>query len=124
LKHQVLKSDSVDVSIRVLDSWSTIPKIAISGTKMSGVNERNFFGIGHQWIIYIPSFQRWKSANNLAYTVPNRNTFVRTVFKYQNDLEDYYSIAVERPFYSPLAKWAGGIYLDQQFRKILYRLQI
>jgi hypothetical protein len=31
-----------------------------------GVNERNFFGIGHQLIIYIPSFQRWKSANNLA----------------------------------------------------------
>jgi hypothetical protein len=36
----------------------------------------------------------------------------------QNDLDKYYekSIAVERPFYSP-AKWAGGIYLGQQFRK-------
>lgn len=116
------QSDSVDVSIRVLDSWSTIPKIAISGTKMSlGVNERNFFGIGHQLdYIYTHRSSDGKSANNLAYTVPNiRNTFVRTVFKYQNDLEDYYSksIAVERPFYSPLAKWAGGIYLDQQFRK-------
>jgi hypothetical protein len=78
------------------------------------------------WIIYTHRSSDGKSANNLAYTVPNiRNTFVRTVFKYQNDLEDYYSksIAVERPFYSPLAKWAGGIYLDQQFRKI-YRLQI
>jgi hypothetical protein len=51
------------------------------------------------------------SANNLAYTIPNiRNTFVKTLFKYQNDLDKYYekSIAVERPSI-PLAKWAGGI---------------
>jgi hypothetical protein len=67
--------------------------------------------------IYTHRSSDGKSANNLAYTVPNMKYFVRTVFKYQNDLEDYYSksIAVERPFYSPL-KWAGGIYLDQQFR--------
>ena len=116
------ESDSIDVSIRVLDSWSTIPKFSVSGTKMSlGVNERNFFGIGHQLdYIYTHRSNDGKNANNLAYIVPNiRNTFVRTVFKYQNDLDNYYtkSIAVERPFFSPLAKWAGGISLDQQFRK-------
>jgi hypothetical protein len=116
------ESDSIDVSIRVLDSWSTIPKFSVSGTKTSlGVNERNFFGIGHQLdYIYTHRSNDGKNANNLAYIVPNiRNTFVRTVFKYQNDLDNYYtkSIAVERPFFSPLAKWAGGIALDQQFRK-------
>lgn len=116
------ESDSIDVSIRVLDSWSTIPKFSVSGTKTSlGVNERNFFGIGHQLdYIYTHRYNDGKNANDLAYIVPNiRNTFVRTVFKYQNDLDNYYtkSIAVERPFFSPLAKWAGGISLDQQFRK-------
>ncbi|TDE02667.1 BamA/TamA family outer membrane protein [Flavobacterium hiemivividum] len=116
------KSDSVDVFIRVLDSWSTIPKFSISGTRTSlGLNERNFFGLGHQLDYRITHrTSDGENANNLAYTVPNiRNSFVKTVFKYQNDLDNYYAkgIAIERPFYSPLAKWAGGISLDQQFRK-------
>jgi hypothetical protein len=116
------KSDSVDVFIRVLDSWSTIPKFSISGTRTSlGLNERNFFGLGHQLDYRITNrTSDGENANNLAYTVPNiRNSFVKTVFKYQNDLDNYYAkgIAIERPFYSPLAKWAGGISLDQQFRK-------
>jgi hypothetical protein len=116
------KSDSVDVYIRVLDSWSSIPKISFSAAKNSlGLKERNFFGIGHQLDYrYTHRSSDGKSANNLAYTIPNiKNTFVKTLFKYQNDLDKYYekSIAVERPFYSPLAKWAGGIYLGQQFRK-------
>ena len=35
------------------------------------------------------------------------------------DLDNYFgkSIDINRPFYSPFAKWAGGIYFDQQFRK-------
>jgi hypothetical protein len=122
VEEATVQSDSVDISIRVLDSWSTVPKIAVSGNKTSlGINERNFFGIGHQLdYIYTHRTSDGKNGNDLAYTVPNlRNTFVKTQFKYKNDLDNYYakSIDVERPFYSPLAKWAGGIYLDQQFRK-------
>jgi hypothetical protein len=116
------QSDSVDVYIRVLDSWSSIPKISVSAAKTSlGLKERNFFGLGHQFdYIYTHRSSDGKNANDLAYTVPNiKNTFVKTVFKYQNDLDNYYvkSITIERPFYSPLAEWACGIYLDQQYRK-------
>jgi hypothetical protein len=58
------------------------------------------------------------SANNLAYTIPNiRNTFVKTLFKYQNDLDKYEKHSSGTTFLFPLAKWAGGIYLGQQFRK-------
>jgi hypothetical protein len=116
------KSDSVDINIRVLDSWSSIPKFSVSGpTTALGIKERNFFGLGHQ-VDYVYSHRSsdGKSANNIAYTVPNiRNTFVTTLLKYQNDLDGYYikNIELERPFYSPVAKWAGGIRLDQQFRK-------
>lgn len=116
------KSDSVDVYIRVLDSWTSIPKLSISGSqKQIGLNERNFFGIGHQLdYTFTNRASDGKSVNDLIYTVPNiRNTFVKTILKYSVDLDNYYarSIHIERPFYSPLTKWAAGITLNQQFLK-------
>jgi hypothetical protein len=115
-------SDSVDVYIRVLDSWSTIPKFEVSNSRISvGLNENNFFGTGQQFDYrFTNRFSDGKNANNLAYTIPNiKNTFIKTKLKYQTDLDNNYnkSIDIERPFYSPLTKWAGGIFLDQQFRR-------
>lgn len=117
-----IESDSVDVYIRVLDSWSTVPKFEISNSRVSlGLNENNFFGTGQQFDYrFTNRFTDGKNANNLIYSIPNiKNTFIGTRLKYQTDLDNYYtkSIAIERPFYSPLTKWAGGIYLEQQFRK-------
>ena len=116
------KSDSVDVYIRVLDSWSTIPKFEVSNSRISlGLNENNFFGTGQQFDYrFTNRFSDGKNANNLAYTIPNiKNTFIKTKLKYQTDLDNNYtkSIDIERPFYSPLTKWAGGIFLEQKFRK-------
>jgi hypothetical protein len=116
------QSDSIDISIRVLDSWSTIPKVSVSGSQNSlGLIERNIFGIGHQFDYkFTNKLSDGKNANNLVYTVPNiRNSFVKTVLKYHINLDDYYekSIVFDRPFYSPLAKWAAGISLNQSFRK-------
>ena len=115
-------SDSVDVNIRVLDSWSIIPKGAISGSGSKfELTDRNIMGSGHEFnTTYRNRFSDGKNAYGLAYTIPNfKNTFITTTLKYQIDLDNYYSksINVERLFYSPLTKWAGGIYLDKQFRK-------
>jgi hypothetical protein len=115
-------SDSVDVTIRVLDSWSTQPRLAFSNSKIAlGIKERNFFGTGQQFDYrFINRFADGKNANELLYTVPTiKNTYIRTVLMYKVDLENYYekSISIERPFYSPLTKWAGGLSLSQQFRK-------
>lgn len=116
------KSDSVDVFIRVLDSWSTIPKGSVSPTRASfAINELNFFGSGQELdVSHIQSFNSTKSAYGLTYTVPNiKNSFIKSMIDYQSDLDNNYgkSINIERPFYSPFAKWAGGIYFDQQFRR-------
>ena len=115
-------SDSVDVYIRVLDSWSIIPKGSISSSRTSfELNEHNFLGFGHEFDNrYTNRFSDGKSGYSLQYIVPNiKNTFIRTTLSYYIDLDNYYgkSINMERPFYSPFTKWAGGIYLDQQFRK-------
>ena len=114
--------DSVDISIRVLDSWSLIPKGSISSSSLNfKLNERNILGLGHQLENQFRNrFSDGKSGYDVAYTIPNiKNTFISTKVRYQIDLDNYYgkSIAVERPFYSALTKWAGGIYVDQLFRK-------
>ena len=115
-------TDSVDISIRVLDSWSLLAKGSLSSSRVNfTVLERNIFGTGHQFENKFKNrFQDGKSAYTVAYSVPNiKNTFVSVKTSYEIDLDNYYSkiIAIDRPFYSPLTRWAGGIYLDQQFRK-------
>jgi hypothetical protein len=116
------QSDSVDVIVRVLDSWSYIPKFSISNNQVGiGLKDKNFFGTGQQLEYkFTNRFSDGKNANAFTYTIPNiKNTFISSTIKYNIDLDNNYnkSIAFERPFYSPLTKWAGGISIGQQFRK-------
>ena len=113
--------DSVDVFIRVLDTWSLLPRFEVTDSKFSfQLNERNFFGSGHALNSrYQKRYSDGKSAYKLEYVVPNiKNTFIETKLLYFKDLDENYvkTLSINRPFYSPFAKWAGGINLDQQFR--------
>jgi hypothetical protein len=115
-------SDSVDVTIRVLDSWSTIPKFSISSNQVSvGFKEKDFFGSGQQLEYrFTNRFDDGRNGNEVTYTVPNiKNTYIGTTLYYKMDLDNNYSksINVERLFYSPLTQWAGGMYVGQTFRK-------
>lgn len=116
------KSDSVDVFVRVLDSWSSIPKFNISNSRTGiGLKERNFFGLGHQLDYYYANRKsNGSDANSINYLIPNiKNSFIRTELKYNIDFNHYYTkgITIERPFYSPLSKWAAGIALNQNYLK-------
>jgi hypothetical protein len=111
--------DSVDVYIRVLDSWSLIPDFAVSGsTSTFKLRERNFMGLGHEWSnAYRKNLQGIHDAFSSSYTIPNiMNTYVRGVLSYDIDVDRNYSkfVSIDRPFYSTYARWAGGIYFDQQ----------
>ncbi|WP_310559622.1 hypothetical protein [Flavobacterium sp.] len=113
--------DSIDISIRVLDTWSLLPRFSLTNSKANfQLNERNFFGSGHTLnSAYQKRYSDGKNAYNLEYVVPNiKNTFIKTAVLYYKDLDDNYgkTIAIDRPFYSPFAKWAGGVSVDQQFR--------
>lgn len=115
-------ADSVDVYIRVLDSWSIIPKASVSNSKTTlEFNEKNFMGIGHEFSNkYTNRSSDGKKGYNFIYGIPNiKNTYIKTTFKYNIDLNSNHekSITIDRPFYTPYAKWAGGIYFDQQYRK-------
>lgn len=114
-------ADSVDIFIRVLDSWSLLPRASVSNKKANvQLNEHNFFGSGHTLNSqYQKRYNDGKNAYNLEYVIPNiKNTFIKTALIYFKDLEDNYgkTITIDRPLYSPFAKWGGGVNLNQQFR--------
>ncbi|WP_394774096.1 hypothetical protein [Flavobacterium sp.] len=115
-------SDSIDVTIRVLDSWSTIPKFSLSSNQVSvGLKEKDFFGSGQQLEYrFANRFDDGRNSNEVTYTIPNiTNTYIGTTLYYKMDLDNNYSktINIERLFYSPLTKWAGGVYVGQNFRR-------
>ncbi len=115
------KTDSVDVNIRVLDAWSLIPDFAASSNRMTiALKERNFFGLGHTFEnSYQKEFSSGNDSYSTQYTIPNiMNTYIRTTLGYRIALDNDYekSLSIERPFYSPLARWAGGVLFNQRFR--------
>ena len=114
--------DSVDLHIEVLDTWSLIPNATVSTSKTKlKLKNRNFLGFGHEFNNrVINSLEDGNYGYDMNYKIPNiKNTFIETSIAYKHDLDGYYSkvLNIERPFYSPLTRWAGGIYLDEQFRK-------
>ena len=115
-------SDSVDVSIRVLDSWSMAPDFTLSGSKSTFfVRERNFVGTGHEFATNVSkNLDGGGQGFGANYTIPTiKNTYILTTLSYERDFDNNYKqfVNIERPFYSPVTKWAGGIYLDQMFGK-------
>ena len=115
-------SDSVDVYIKVLDSWSLIPDFTTSTTKSTfKLRERNFLGTGHEFSnSYQQSLTTSENAYSTSYVVPNfKNTFIKTTLSYEIDLDRNYTkfIAFERPFFSSFTRWAGGINIGQQYRR-------
>jgi hypothetical protein len=116
------KSDSVDILIRVLDNWSIIPMGGISASNVNiNLPDQNFMGLGHEYQIDYTWFQTaGKYSFNTNYVIPNlKNTYINTTLHYNTDEYDNYnkSFAIDRPFFSPFAKWAAGINFTQQFKR-------
>lgn len=111
--------DSVDVYIRVLDSWSLIPNGTASTSRTSfELTERNFFGLGHEFHNeFDKRFSTGETAYLARYRVPNiMNTYIDATLNYQiwqsdNSLK---SFGVQREFFSAFTKWAGGVYVESR----------
>lgn len=112
--------DSIDIIITSLDSWSLIPKaqFSTSQTKLK-LKERNFIGTGHQLRLeFLKRLDDGRDAYKASYNVPNfLNTFISADGIYAIDYEGYYekTIALDRKFYSPLTRWAGGVFLQERY---------
>ncbi|MBN1791790.1 MAG: hypothetical protein JW830_14915 [Bacteroidales bacterium] len=118
-------SDSVDVFIREMDNWSLIPKVSASNSGISvNLIDKNFVGFGH---VSDNSFIWYKSTGDFAYRInyftPNiRNTFINSTLHFSKDQfkNSVKSFAVDRPFFSPFAKWAAGVSFTQFIQDSIY----
>tara|TARA_B100000929_G_scaffold230928_1_gene187352 strand:- start:1569 stop:3437 length:1869 start_codon:yes stop_codon:yes gene_type:complete len=113
-------SDSVDLHIYVLDSWSLGVDGDISANKGElRVREYNFFGLGHQYSTAYK--QDFKNQENVGFTLGYKaqnlyNTYINAeVFRDVEIDQSYLNLArVNRTFYSPLTRWAGEISVEKR----------
>jgi len=116
-----LNSDSVDISIRVLDIWSIIPKgsASLSGFK-AGLTERNFLGLGHTFQnVYGRNYTKGTYSYATDYAIPNfKNSYIGARLHFDMLEEENYNrlFSLDRPFFSPFARWAGGVNIIQHYR--------
>jgi hypothetical protein len=115
-------TDSVDIFIRELDSWSIIPGGTWSASRLTfNLTETNFMGLGQGFDNGIMlNHSTGDIAYRIKYFIPNiHNTFINSTLQYGEDEYGNFikNFAVDRPFFSPLAKWAAGVNLAQHLRK-------
>lgn len=108
------KSDSVDVFIREIDNWSLVPKVMASTSSNTVLlTEENFLGAGHEFRnSFTRNISNGMNAYSTNYVIPNiKNTYISTTLHYEADEFKNFnkSVNFDRPFYSPFAKWAGGV---------------
>jgi hypothetical protein len=113
--------DSVDVTIRALDSWTLIPTGSLSSNESSvKITERNILGFGHSIGGNIKNrFDTNEQAVYAQYSINNiKNTYIRLDLDYAKDYsnDSRRSIALNRPFYSVIAKNAGGVFFENRMK--------
>jgi len=106
-------SDSVDVLVVVQDKWTTLASSNLDASEPNvKLIERNIFGIGHQLEEDIIWERKYDYVGTTGrYTIFNiRNTRIQSSVFYSKlfDVSEI-GFALERQFYSPLVKWAGGL---------------
>lgn len=114
-------SDSVDIYIKVRDNWSIIPNADVSTSSQSlQLTDRNFLGLGHVAQLGYSAYPNKHIYDyNADYAIANiRNTYINTTLHIGTDEAKNFtrSLSIDRPFFSPFAKWAGGLLLDHQTR--------
>jgi hypothetical protein len=111
---ETVGSDSVDIYIRSADLWSIIPDGAASGSGFTlKLTDNNLAGLGHSFSNrFDNNFSTGRKSYASGYLIPNiRNSYISTqlLLAMNSDHEYYRGIQIERPFFSPLTRWAGGI---------------
>lgn len=116
--------DSIDVVVKVLDSWSLKPRLSYSGSKIGlGVTEENVLGLGHTFDFLYRNDSKEKQDYILgSYTTHNLfGTYITAQILGERDFfrNERINFNVRRDFFSPLTKWAGGFTFEYFMRHVL-----
>lgn len=116
--------DSIDVVVKVLDSWSLKPRISYSGSKIGlGATEENVLGLGHTLDFLYRNDSKEKQDYLLgSYTTYNLlGTYINAQLLGERDFSknERINFSLRRDFFSPLTRWAGGFTFEYFKRKVL-----
>ena len=115
--------DSIDIVVKVLDSWSLKPRGNYSGSKIGlGVTEENFLGLGHKADFLYRNDSKEKQDYLLgSYTAYNLfGSYINAQVLGERDFfkNERINLNVTRSFFSPLTKWAGGFTFEYFMRNV------
>lgn len=116
--------DSVDVTVIVHDKWPiVIPLIVTDISASAKFKNRNLFGLGQEFQQYAGYYRPTNSFDYSGYyNIANiDNTFISATAAYETTVDGTRaSLTFDRPFYSPLASWAGGLTTSRGWMKYGY----
>jgi len=120
--------DSIDVVVKVLDSWSLKPRFSYSGSKIGlGVTEENFLGLGHEAdFLYRNDSKEKQDYMYGSYTAYNLfGSYINAQVLGERDFakNERINFNVKRDFFSPLTKWAGGFTFEYFMRNVLLPIE-
>lgn len=105
-------TDTVDVHVLVLDKWSLEAWLDIAGEAgRVTVVDRNLLGLGQEVLVQ-PTFapdqgMERLDAQHAVYNI--KGTYISSLVDYSiTDLSERIGARLDRPFFSPLTKWAGA----------------
>jgi hypothetical protein len=120
---KIKNSDSVDVNVDVHDKW---PITAPSFVSPQGGNIRfrnqNLFGVGQQFEQYvgykIPDVFDYSG----YYRIANLdNTYISSQMAYKTNVDGTsVGLSFDRAYFSPLATWAGGVFVNHDWGYYVY----
>lgn len=120
---QLKNQDSVDVYVLVHDKWPITIPVSVSDISASAqFRNNNLFGLGQQFQQHA-GFRRPNSLDFSGYyNIANiDNTFISSNISYNTNSDGTnVGIVFDRPFYSPLARWAGGAQVNKAWRNYGY----
>lgn len=116
--------DSIDIIVKVLDSWTLKPRLRYSSNKIGlGIQEDNLLGLGHEVdFLYTNNSKDQENEIFGRYTANNiLGTFINASIIGEKDFADNerMTFSAARNFFSPLTRWAGGFSFEYFMRKVL-----
>jgi hypothetical protein len=121
---EIRHKDSVDVTVIVHDKWPiVIPLIVTDISASAKFRNRNLFGLGQEFQQYAGYYRPTNTFDYSGYyNIANiDNTFISATAAYETTVDGTRaSLVFDRPFYSPLARWAGGAQVSRGWMKYGY----